>query len=60
MNKYSEDIVSGETRSENCPLKEIHKTSVGIEACIGNKIECIQSYVDGYNACIDQILREYT
>lgn len=41
-----------------CPLKEmIEKTSVGIEVCIGNKTECIKSYVDGYNACIDEILK---
>lgn len=41
-----------------CPLKEmIRKTSVGIEVCIGNKTECVKSYVDGYNACIDEILK---
>lgn len=41
-----------------CPLKEIQKTSVGIEACIGNQAQCLQSYVDGYNACLDEILKE--
>lgn len=41
-----------------CPAKEmIKKTSVGIEVCIGNKTECVKSYVDGYNACIDEILK---
>lgn len=40
-----------------CPLKELPKTSVGIEVCIGNKAECVKSYVDGYNACIDEILK---
>lgn len=40
-----------------CPLKEISETSVGIEVCIGNQAECVQSYVDGYNDCIDYILK---
>ena len=41
-----------------CPLKDVtKKTSVGIEVCIGNKTECVKSYVDGYNACIDEILK---
>ncbi len=41
-----------------CPLGDIpNKTSVGIEICIGNNTECVKSYVDGYNACIDEILK---
>lgn len=41
-----------------CPLKDMpKKTNAGIEVCIGNKTECIKSYVDGYNACIDEILK---
>ena len=46
------------TFPEDCPLRDIQKTSVGIEVCIGNKTESIQSYVDGYNACVDEILKE--
>lgn len=41
-----------------CPLKEVRKTSIGIEVCVGNQTECVQSYVEGYNACIDEILKE--
>lgn len=50
--------VNASEKSKFCPLKEVHKTSVGIEVCIGNQTECVQSYVDGYNACIDEILKE--
>lgn len=60
LNKYSGNIVPSKTKAANCPLKEINKTSVGIEVCIGNQTECVQSYVDGYNDCVDQILREHT
>lgn len=41
-----------------CPMKDMpKKTIVGIEVCIGNKTECVKSYVGGYNACIDEILK---
>lgn len=41
-----------------CPLLDLpKKTSVGIEVCVGNKTDCVKSYVDGYNACIDKILK---
>lgn len=40
------------------PLRDLpNKTSVGIEVCIGNKTDCVKSYVDGYNTCIDEILK---
>lgn len=45
-------------RQDWCPLRDVpEKTSARIEICIGNKTECIKSYVDGYNACIDEILK---
>ena len=50
--------IDGHGKPDWCPLKEmVEKTSVGIEVCIGNKTECVKSYVDGYNACIDEILK---
>lgn len=50
------DIDSHE-KPDWCPLRDLpKKTSVGIEVCIGNKTECIKSYVDGYNAFIGELL----
>ena len=41
-----------------CPLREFpKKASVGIGICVGNNTECVKSFVDGYNACIDEILK---
>lgn len=50
--------IDSHSKPDWCPLKDVSKkTSVGIEICIGNKTECVKSYVDGYNACIDEILK---
>ena len=41
-----------------CPLLDFPKEKYfAIEYCVGNKENCIESYVDGYNACIDEILK---
>lgn len=50
--------IDSQSKPDWCPLRDLPgKTSVGIETCIGNKTECVKSYVDGYNACIDEILK---
>lgn len=50
--------IDSHSKPDRCPLKEMpKKTNAGIEVCIGNKTECIKSYVDGYNACINETLQ---
>lgn len=45
-------------RQDWCPLLDFPKEKYfAIEYCVGNKENCIESYVDGYNACIDEILK---
>lgn len=58
LNQDISNVIPDRCKPDWCPIRDLpRKTSIGIEVCIGNKTECVKSYVDGYNACIDEILK---